>query len=218
MPSRILALDTSCGAISACVIAGGHDYITQDDLGDSGKTRSTRIVPLLHALLSQAGLSWKQLDALALGAGPGSFTGLRIAAAALAGINAGLHLPIAHLSSLAITARQAKTASPVRVLEDARAGEVFCGFYQDGHSLEADTCLRWEQVERLKPGQYCCHGEPAIHLDQWIRLPLTVPRSHALMLETQAVCAGVGDWGAMPVYPSPTYLQLSQAERQANGS
>jgi len=220
MPSRILALDTSCGTISACVIAGGYDYIAQDDLGDSGKTRSTRIVPMLGALLEQAGLSWEQLDALALGAGPGSFTGLRIAAATLAGINAGLHLPIVHLSSLAITARQVKSdqPEPVRVLEDARAGEVFCGFYQNGHHLETDTCLRWDQIEKLKPGQYCCHSEPPIHLKRWDRLPLTRSRSQTLAFETQAACADVGDWCAIPVYPSPVYLQLSQAERQAHGA
>jgi len=218
MPACILALDTSCGVISACVIANGHRFEAQEDESCGGKTRSTRIVPLLHTLLAQAGLSWRQLDALALGAGPGSFTGLRIAAATLAGINAGLHLPIVHISSLAITARQAETATPVRVLEDARAGEAFCGFYQDGHSMEADICLRWEQVERLKPGQYCCHGEPAIDLAHWQRLPLTLPRSQALAVEVQAACAEVDNWRAMPVYPSPVYLQLSQAERQAHGA
>jgi len=124
---------------------------------------------------------------------------------------------IVHLSSLAITARQAETALAVRVLEDARAGEVFCGFYQNGHRLVTDTCLRWDQIEKLNPEQYCCHSEPPLHLKQR-RLPLTRSRSQALALETQAACADVGDWCAVPAYPSPVYLQLSQAERQAQGA
>jgi len=124
--SNILALDAACGEIAACIIRHGHRHILQaDDASNTGVTRSTAIIPALNQLLEQAGLNWKQLDVLALGAGPGSFTGLRIAAATLAGLNAGLRLPIIHLSSLAITARQTETKGPVRVLEDARAGEVF---------------------------------------------------------------------------------------------
>jgi len=215
-PSSILALDTACGSIAACVIHNGRCYESQQHEDCGGKTRSTRIVPMLAALLEQAGLTWKQLDALALGAGPGSFTGLRIAAATLAGINAGLHLPIVHLSSLAITARQADLTEPVRVLEDARAGEVFCGYYQHGNPLNEDACLNWAQVETLEPTQYCCHSEPVIELAHWQRAPLIQPRSQALALEAKAACALVDDWHAIPVYPAPVYLQLSQAERNAH--
>ncbi len=220
-PSRILALDTASGEIAACVIHNGNCHASSQHEDNGGKTRSTRIVPMLAALLEQAGLRWQQLDALALGAGPGSFTGVRIAAATLAGVNAGLHLPIIHLSSLAITARQADSTAPVRVLEDARAGEVFCGYYRHGNMLEADSCLNWAQIETLTPGLYCCHNEPATELAHWQRQALTLPRSKALALETQAVCAQVvciqtGDWRAMPVYPEPVYLQLSQAERNVH--
>jgi len=215
-PLSILALDTACGAIAACVIHNGRCYASEQHADGSGKTRSTRIVPVLAALLEQAGLSWQQLDTLALGAGPGSFTGLRIAAATLAGINAGLNLPIVHLSSLAITARQADSAAPVRVLEDARAGEVFCGYYQQGNKLDEDVCRDWTELAGLKPAQYCCYNAPAIELAQWQRTALTLPRSRALALEAQAACARVDDWHAMPRYPAPVYLQLSQAERNAH--
>jgi len=216
-PSSILALDTACGAIAACVIYNGRCYESPQHEDSGGKTRSTRIIPMLAALLEQAGLTWNQLDALALGAGPGSFTGIRIAAATLAGINAGLSLPIVHLSSLAITARQADSTESIRVLEDARAGEVFCGYYQQGNRLNGDACLNWAQVETLDPAQYCCHNEPAIELAHWQRAALTQPRSQALALEAKAACALVDDWHAMPVYPAPVYLQLSQAERNAHG-
>jgi len=215
---NILALDASCGSIAACIIQHGHCYESPQADDGSGKTRSTSIMPILDALLAQVELSWKQLDALALAAGPGSFTGLRIAAATLAGINAGLHLPVVHLSSLAITAIQAQTTKPLRVLEDARAGEVFCGYYQDGDRLEADICLNWTEVEALKPGQYCCHSKPPVQMNDWMHVALTLTRSRALALETQTTCAQVHDWNNLPVYPSPVYLQLSQAERNAHGT
>jgi len=214
-PSAMLALDTACGSIAACVIHNGRCFELQPHAGNGGKTRSTRIIPMLAALLEQAGLNWQQLDALALGAGPGSFTGIRIAAATLAGINAGLHLPVIHLSSLAITARQTGLTAPVRVLEDARAGEVFCGHYQQGNPLDADICLSWAQVEAQEPARYCCHSEPAMDLPLWQRAALIQSRSRALALEAQTACALVEDWHAVPLYPTPVYLQLSQAERNA---
>lgn len=215
---NILALDTSCGTIAACIIRHGHCYESQENQDGSGKTRSTSIVPILESLLTQADLDWQQLDRLALGAGPGSFTGLRIAASTLAGINASLRLPILHLSSLSITAMQTQSSEPIRVLEDARAGEVFCGHYQHGDRLEADTCLNWDQVERLEPGRYCCHGEPPVPMNNWTREPLTLPRSRALALITKAACTQEQDWDTLSKYPSPVYLQLSQAERNANGA
>jgi len=216
--SHILALDTVGGNIAACIISDGRQHILPPDKHNSGITRSTAITPALHGLLEQAGLNWTQLDVLALGAGPGSFTGLRIAAATLAGINAGLHLPIVHLSSLAITARQADSQEAIRVLEDARAGELFYGSYQQGNAMEADCCLRWRQLETCQPGLFCSVHEPPVSLEGWTRTALSISRSQALALEAKAACERVMDWSCVPAYPSPNYLQLSQAERNSHAA
>jgi len=214
---NILALDTACGDISASIIKHGQTFVLQADAQADGKTRSISIVPALESLLQQAELDWHQLDALALGAGPGSFTGLRIAAATLAGINSGLKLPIIHISSLALTARQADTDEPVWVLEDARAGEAFVACYQRGRILHENVCLNWSDVKTLEPGYFCCHAEPGnfepkMVLDGWTRLPLVLPRSAALAAETE----NVTNLTNLPVYPAPVYLQLPQAERNAH--
>ncbi|MFQ5345204.1 MAG: tRNA (adenosine(37)-N6)-threonylcarbamoyltransferase complex dimerization subunit type 1 TsaB [Mariprofundus sp.] len=214
---NILALDTAFGEIAACILTQEQVHISTADASRSGKTRSTSIVPVIDQLLDQAGLGWQQLDLLAFGAGPGSFTGLRIGAATLAGINASLHLPVVHLSSLAITARQVETEECVQVLEDARAGEVFVGCYHHGQAMQEDTCLNWQDIQEQKSGLFCCHGEPPVRLDGWQRLPLSYPRSRALVMEAEAVCMQVCDFSVVPVYPVPVYLQLSQAERQAHG-
>ena len=219
-PKNILALDTACGEIAACITAQEQHFTAPPAPNATNKTRSTVIIPLLHNLLQQADISWQQLDVLALGAGPGSFTGIRIAAATLAGINAGLKLPLLHLSSLAITARQTASTAAVHVLEDARAGELFAGYYQQGNKLVHDSCISWQQLETHCSGDderlYCCHNAPAVEMHGWTRLALCQTRSSALKHEAVSACASVTDWQDIPSYPAPLYLQQSQAERQAN--
>ncbi len=212
---NILALDTACGDISAAIVKDEKIFTSEPAENPSGKTRSTTIVPILESLLKEADLEWQQLDALALGAGPGSFTGLRIAAATLAGINSGLKLPVFHLSSLVLTARQVDTKEPIWVLEDARAGEAFVGRYHNHQMRQPDSCMRWGDIESLPPGDFCCHGEPPVELPGWTRVPLTLSRSTALANETISACSAVLDEN-MPIYPTPIYLQLSQAERNAH--
>jgi len=216
---NILALDMACGEIAVCVLHGENTFFNiVPSLPDQGKMRSTMIVPLMEEVLSQAGLVWSALDGLALGAGPGSFTGIRIAAATLAGINSALKLPIMHLSSLAITAAQTNTDRPLWVLEDARVGEVFVGCYDDGLALQRDACMRWDDVEAKEIADYCCHAEPQMNIASGVRQPLQLSRSAALALVMQSVAKRsipkqTCDW---PNYPSPVYLQVSQAERNLN--
>jgi len=220
---NMLALDMACGEIAACVLRGDQYFLAPTTISPAhGRMRSTTIVPAIQTLLDQAELDWSQLNGLAFGFGPGAFTGLRIAAATLAGINAGLHLPVLHLSSLAITARQTELSDrqPVHVLEDARAGEVFSGCYQHGLASKADACLSWDTIKTMPPGLYCCHTEPPLALEQWVRVPLTLPRSEALALTAQATCKRItiSDDQQLPTYPTPVYLQLSQAERNMHAA
>lgn len=213
--TNILALDTAFGEVAAAIHTPSGDFLSVEP-AESGRSRSVTIVPMLDCLLTKAGLSWEQLDMLALGAGPGSFTGLRIAAATLAGINSSINLPILHLSSLAITARQAECDEPIWVLEDARAGEVFVGCYCAGKALEEDRCLSWEDIGQLSSGTYVCHSDPPVHLEGWWRQPLLMDRSTALLATTRAM-AESANIEQQPCYPEPIYLQRSQAERCANG-
>jgi len=213
---NILSLDTAFGEISASLIRDGEPFLTRVESTTSGKTRSTAIVPILDGLLTQADLKWNELDLLALGAGPGAFTGLRIAAATLAGINSGLGLPILHLSSLAITARQAVTSQPLWVIEDARAGEAFVGCYEAGESIRGDRCISWQKVSDLQAGLFASHNEPASEMQGWQRLPLLIERSAALLAETEHILTE-STISKLPVYPEPVYLQRSQAEKNIHG-
>jgi len=213
---NILALDTAFGEISACIYSADGTFLTAAT-AEQGKTRSTTIVPILAELLAQADLSWNQLDLLALGAGPGAFTGLRIAAATLAGINSGMKLPMLHLSSLAITARQSDSSEPIWVLEDARAGEAFVGHYQSGLAQSEDRCLSWDEVLAMVPAIFVCHNRPPVELNGWSELPLALSRSEALLATTQAELESLASMAQLPRYPAPVYLQRSQAEKNLDG-
>ncbi|MDQ6953850.1 MAG: tRNA (adenosine(37)-N6)-threonylcarbamoyltransferase complex dimerization subunit type 1 TsaB [Mariprofundaceae bacterium] len=206
----LLALDVATGSACACVInAEGKAWTAQ---ASDGKQHSHTVLPLLQGVLQQAGLTWSDLRMLVSGQGPGSFTGLRIGAATLAGINASLKLPIWGLSSLAITAMQIQNEHPVWVLEDARANEVFVACYQAGECLQEDSCKGWQDVALMTASQFVAQQDPAIDLASWQRLPLSIDRAHAMSLLIQAR-SGQININALTRWIQPVYLQLSQAER-----
>ena len=213
----ILALDTACGEISACILSADKVHLSTAAKNQENKTRSTMIMPVLNDLLRQAELDWAGLDALAFGCGPGSFTGLRIAAATLAGINAGLKLPILHISSLAITAQQADSPDSIRVVEDARAGEAFVGHYHGDKPMQHDTCLTWTEVTALPATDFVCLNAVPQALPGWQQQPLQLGRSEALARTVSMAVSNTANWSALPHFPSPVYLQISQAERNAHG-
>lgn len=93
------------------------------------------ILPMLESLLAEAGLGLKQMDGLAFGRGPGSFTGLRIAAGVAQGLAFGAELKVAPVSTLAALAQEAFAETQdgfAFPCIDARMGEVYWGVYRRG--------------------------------------------------------------------------------------
>ncbi len=99
----------------------------------TGAVSSTRVLPAVRELFDEAGLALSQCNAIAFGAGPGSFTGLRTATGVAQGLAFGLGLPVVPLSTLLICAESARLrdASITRVLAvlDARMDEVYWADY-----------------------------------------------------------------------------------------
>jgi len=169
-------------------------------------------MPMLEGLMSQAGLKWSDLRMLALGVGPGSFTGLRIAAATFSGINASLSLPTLPVSSLAITAAQTDSSEALWVLEDARAGEVFVGHYQAHSAIEEDRCMSWEALQEMSASKYVAVSTPPEDLSGWQQLERPIARPEALACVVQELLKSV-KVEALSRYVQPAYLQITQAER-----
>lgn len=95
------------------------------------KGQAERLIPMLEELLTEAGIGWADLRALAVGTGPGNFTGVRIAVATVRGLALGLGIPVVGVTRLEAAAHG--LPRPLRVVEDARRGEVYLqDFLADG--------------------------------------------------------------------------------------
>lgn len=137
---KILALDTSTDACSVALQIG-DELIERFEC--ARERHSFLLLPMVEAVLAQAQLALSQLDALAFGRGPGSFTGLRIGAGVVQGLAFGADLPVAPVSSLAAVA-QAAARTHVLALLDARMGQVYAGAF-----VRASETLRAAESERV---------------------------------------------------------------------
>ncbi len=133
---RILAIDTSGEACSAALLTetGRHQRLALEP-----RRHADLILGMVAALMREADLQLRELDALAFGRGPGSFTGVRIAAAVIQGLAFGADLPVLPISTLAGLAQgQQRRQGAFKCLAalDARMGEVYWGRYVlDGQGL-----------------------------------------------------------------------------------
>lgn len=123
---NILALETSTEYCSVALWQDGN-CISRCEL--AGQKHSQMLVGMLDGLLSEAGIKLTQLDGIAFGAGPGSFTGVRIACGAAQGLALGADLPVAGVSTLLALAEAAGRDKVIAAL-DARMGEIYHAAYQ----------------------------------------------------------------------------------------
>ena len=122
----ILALDTATEACSAALYVQG-DVTSRLQIDPRGHARN--ILPMVEALLNEAGLALRDLDAIAFGRGPGSFTGLRIAAGVTQGLAFAAELPVIPVSTLA-TLAQGSDNDDVLTAIDARMQELYWGAFR----------------------------------------------------------------------------------------
>lgn len=128
-PPLILALETSgtCGSVA---LVDGRGCRAEYSL-QSSRTHSRRLLEAVERVMAESETDWPQLDALAAGLGPGSFTGLRIGLSSAKGLALATGKPLLGISSLDGLAVQAmQQPLPVCTLIDARKQEVFAAFYQ----------------------------------------------------------------------------------------
>ncbi len=156
MRSRLLALETSGDIGSVALYADGA---VSERTISSPREQTDSILPHVHGLLADAGLELADLDAIAFGRGPGSFTGLRVATAVAHGFGLAVGLPLLPISSLAALAQGLWRSHGIErclVCIDARMGEVFWATFEvrDGlvnslgpEQLSHPAAVRWEARE-----------------------------------------------------------------------
>lgn len=178
---KALLLETSA-AVASVAVADGERLLERRI--ESQRQQSDRILPLVDELLAEAGFGLSSLDGIVLGRGPGSFTGVRVAAAVAQGLGMAAGLGVIGVSSLAAASQAAwreHGAERCLVCVDARMGEVYWGCFdiRDGVAVNRG-------------------GE---HLDA----PARVARPEA------AAWTGVGNGFA--VYPEQLAAAVGSAER-----
>lgn len=127
---KILALDSST---AACTVAVCHGEQVIERYEMAPRQHAQLLLPMVNECLAEAGITLNQLDSLAFVAGPGSFTGLRIAASVIQGLAYAANLPVVPVSSLRTLAQSASRlyqAEQVLATIDARMQEVYWGVYQ----------------------------------------------------------------------------------------
>lgn len=122
---RLLALDTSTEYCSVALLDG--DSMTER-VAHAGQSHSELLLPMVHEVLREKSVALRDLDGIAFGAGPGSFTGLRIACGVTQGLAFGAQLRVAAASTLMALA-EAEQGERIYAALDARMGEVYCAAY-----------------------------------------------------------------------------------------
>lgn len=218
-----LALDTSTPVGSVAVGRGGE--VLAESLLRVRATHSEAVLPEIDRLLTGCGLGASDLQGVVVGGGPGSFTGVRIAAALAKGMCHARGLELFSFSSLAAVAAGAGCDRPVCAMFDARRGQVYAAGYRVGEGIEELFAPRAGALDQVltdlgDPGEWCFAGDGAGPGDDAIRSaggrvldPETWVPSARSLLWLAAVdpdrgrVADPGRW-------EPGYVRLPAAQRE----
>ncbi len=237
---RVLGLDSS-GLVASCAV-WQDGIIIGEYTTNFKKTHSTTLLPMLDALCGMLGLDFGteegKLDAIAVAAGPGSFTGLRIGAATAKGLGLALDLPVVPVPTVdALAYNLWGCGGLVCPLLDARRQQVYTGIYRfrNGEMLEEQAqcvCSIEEQAGILDSlcsregadGQgvvFLGDGVPVYRsfLEANLHIPCAFAPAHQNRQRGASVAALGADYFAKghaveAAAFAPIYLRLSQAERE----
>jgi tRNA threonylcarbamoyladenosine biosynthesis protein TsaB len=164
-PLRVLAFDTSAH-VTSLAICHGQVLIEQHEVAD-GKHAET-LLPNVKAMLAQAGWTLSQIDVIAVGVGPGSFTGVRVGVATAKGLALALQkpvIPIVSLDALAYEALRVTDSLRIAACLDAFKGELFCAVYtRDGNDLRRERAPFHATPELVRESLAAISGDDLLAL------------------------------------------------------
>ena len=224
---KILALETSAKAVSAALTEDGK--VLASGYQDTGLTHSRTLMPIVEHILKNTDLHVADMDAIAVSAGPGSFTGIRIGVSAAKGLAFAVDKPAVGVSTLAAMARNVAFADGLIVCAmDARRNQVYNALFEakDGSltRLTEDRAIGLaELAEELKddPRPKTVVGDGGRLCFDFLQnagIPCRLAPAHLLMqnamsvaLEAEALAAEGALVSAQEL--EPVYLRPAQAER-----
>ncbi|WP_312166357.1 tRNA (adenosine(37)-N6)-threonylcarbamoyltransferase complex dimerization subunit type 1 TsaB [Phenylobacterium sp.] len=201
----VLALDTCLYACSAAVVRGGAVLAARIEPMSRG--HQERLAPLVAEIMGEAGLSFDQLDRIAVTVGPGSFTGLRVGLAFAKGLSAALGIPAIGVGSLEALAQP--HAGRVFAVLDAKRGQVYLQAFADGAAVSAPDALPIEtaaaRLAELAPDLLV--GTGAALLADMRPSARVIAADHADPAAVAALAAA-----RAPTPPRPLYLRAPDAK------
>jgi tRNA threonylcarbamoyladenosine biosynthesis protein TsaB len=154
---KLLAIDTATEACSAALL---HNDIVIKRYQIAPRQHTALILEMIDSLLAEAGLTLREMDALAFGRGPGAFTGVRIAAGVIQGLAYGAELPVIPVSTLAALAQGvAREHKHIISAIDARMGEIYWCIYRSDaagqvHAVTEEKVGRPEELQTDPDNHY----------------------------------------------------------------
>lgn len=230
---KILALDSS-GLVASVALAEDDNLIAEYTI-QYKKTHSQTLLPMLEEIRDMVELDLATVDAIAVAAGPGSFTGLRIGSATAKGLAFAMEKPIVPVPTLEGLAYQMYgTDALVCPIMDARRSQVYTGIYgfvkngkeYDMHVIKEQCAVAFDEIagELNRLGRevvFLGDGVPVFkeHMPEVVKVPYILAPAHRSRQSAACIAAlggvyyrqGKAVGGAEHV---PEYLRLSQAERE----
>jgi len=224
--NRLLAIETSAEACSVALYCDGE---TRSFFELAPMRHAELLLPAVQALLAESGLALVDLDAIAFGCGPGSFTSLRIGIGVVQGLAWGAELPVVPVSSLAVVAQEAAdiaTAafSSICVAVDARMQEVYAANFRCGGNGIVSIAGHEQvcpptRVQALAGGPYIAAGNGFRQFRELDQLALNASEClPALHPRAETVCKLALDWlnrnEPLPAgMAQPVYVRNQVAEK-----
>lgn len=230
---KILSIDSSGNVASVSLLSDG---VLMGEFSINNKlTHSQTLLPMVDVMLQTAGVEPEELNFIAISAGPGSFTGLRIGAATAKGLAQALQVPVIKVPTLAALAYNlAGMSGLVCPVMDARRGQVYAGVYRyDGYkliSVQPEQAVDMGEFlarlnERGERVTFLGDGVP-VHrekIEKECRVPYGFAQSHLALQHAGSVAVLASqaelyeDIGVRQMEAgdfAPEYLRVSQAERE----
>ncbi len=215
----ILALETSSSLCSVCVLDRGSGQVIAEISNDIGRGHAERLMDDIADVLKEAGVSYAALSGVAVGVGPGSFTGIRVGVAAARGLGFALKVPVLGVTSLqaiAVLARSLNANRRITVLLDAGRGEIHVQSF-DHEALPLDNPQAMSSAGflpylSLDPVLICGSGSVMIAPEM---LPGNVKWAEDKFVATANAVARAVLHPQMIVPAKPLYLRAADAKTQA---
>lgn len=226
---KILGIDSSGLTASAAIVS--EDILVAEFTVNNKQTHSQTLLPMIDQVVKMSGIGLEELDGIAVAAGPGSFTGLRIGSSTAKGMALALNKPIISVPTLeGMAYRMAGCTGVICPLMDARRNQVYTGIYRVSDNrleclLEQSAVDILEIVEKINE-----YSENVVFLGDGVPVHravleerITVPYQFAPLHLNRQSAAAVAALGVVYMAEGrmedakdhkPVYLRKSQAERE----